>query len=136
MSTVCRCADSMQIPPSPLSVADVDSEQVAQKQGSLDVNGFPRITGLSTEQHTFTADIAFSQVPAASGACLSAWWHHLLHTTHCRRPPECHRPNHTAALAFPADTAFLLPRECHMLRRPGAAIEPFLIRPFKQHHAC
>ena len=71
MSTVCRCADSMQIPPSPLSVAEGDLEQVAQKQGSLDVNGFPRITGLSTEQHTFTADIAFSQVPAAS-RCMPA----------------------------------------------------------------
>ena len=71
MSTVCCCADSMQIPPSPLSVANGDLEQVAQKQGSLDVNGFPRITGLSTEQHTFTADIAFSQVPAAFDTCQS-----------------------------------------------------------------
>ena len=92
MSAVCCCADSMQIPPSPLSIADGDLEQVAQKQSSLDVNGFPRITGLSTEQHTFTADIAFSQVPAASHASLPVWWHHHLHLTHCTRPLEWHRP--------------------------------------------
>lgn len=30
----------------------------------MDLNGFPRIAGLPSEQHTFTADIAFSQVPA------------------------------------------------------------------------
>ena len=74
----------MQIPPSPLSATEGDLEQMAQKQGSLDVNGFPRITGLSTDQHTFTADIAFSQVPAAAitHACRS-WWHHLLHFIHC-----------------------------------------------------
>lgn len=71
MSTVCCSADSVQIPPSPLSPAEGDPEQAAQKQGSFDANGFPRITGLSTEQHTFTADIAFSQVLASSNACLS-----------------------------------------------------------------
>ena len=70
MSSVRWPADSAQIPPSPLSAAEGNPEQGAQKQGSLDVNGFPRITGLSTEQHTFTADIAFSQVPAPSHACL------------------------------------------------------------------
>lgn len=45
---------------------EVDPEQMSQKQGSLDVNGFPRIAGLPTEQHTFTADIAFSQVLSTS----------------------------------------------------------------------
>ncbi len=41
---------------------DGDPETVSQKNASLDGNGFPRIAGLSSEQHTFTADIAFSQV--------------------------------------------------------------------------
>ena len=71
--SACCPADSAQIPPSPLSTTEGDPEQAAQKQGSLDLNGFPRITGLPTEQHTFTADIAFSQVPAPAGACLPAW---------------------------------------------------------------
>ena len=136
MSTVCCCADSMQVPPSPLSVADGDLEQVVQKQGSLDVNGFPRITGLSTEQHTFTADIAFSQVPAASHACLPVWWQHFLHLTHCRRPLERHRPLHRAAPTFHAQLAFWLPRKCNVLQRPGAAIVPSLNRPLMRHHAC
>ena len=45
---------------------DGDPETVSQKHASLDANGFPRIAGLASEQHTFTADIAFSQVPSAT----------------------------------------------------------------------
>lgn len=45
---------------------DGDAETVSQKHPSLDGNGFPRIAGLASEQHTFTADIAFSQVSSAA----------------------------------------------------------------------
>lgn len=59
--TLCA-AEDIHVPASPMFQPDGDPETVSQKNASLDVNGFPRIAGLSSEQHTFTADIAFSQV--------------------------------------------------------------------------
>ena len=55
-------AEDIHVPASPMFQPDGDPETVSQKNASLDANGFPRIAGLSSEQHTFTANIAFSQV--------------------------------------------------------------------------